>query len=285
MSGTPIPSANIDPSKQDVIAAIVQKELEGNSVFLPLTTDYSRFAGKGMKTFSILRRSVVSAIDKDCSIENPTQNFALATDTMTLDKMPYVSFVICDVDEIESVVSLDAEAARAAGGAIARHIDDAIITLLGTGAGYSAVTDGLATALDRDAVLNMKKYVECNYADDGVWVVGCEILHDNLLKQAEFSQNDIYGSAVIQNGRLSSLYGDPVIMSKRLGAGEAFYFSRQAIGYAAQQTLAFNVHDCPERGAMSKRYTWDSKYGLLLAQENELGAGVGKSPWIAKFQA
>ena len=122
---TPIPEANIAPSKQDVVLAIVQKELVGKSVFFPTVQDVSRFAQKGQKTITFLKRSVVTAINKDCHVANPTQAFALTADTLPLDLKPYVSFTISDCDELESVVNLEAEAAKAAASAIQRFVDDA----------------------------------------------------------------------------------------------------------------------------------------------------------------
>lgn len=285
--GTPISQANLAPSKNDVIAAIIQKELAKQSVFLPYVTDYSRFMGKGMKTFSILKRSVVTAQNLDVVNGNDTNTFALTQDTMTPNKLPYVSFTITEPDEIESVVSLDAEAARAAASAIARHIDDSIIAALISGAGYSHVTDGLGSAtVTRDSILAMRKFVRCNYApNDLVLAISCDDEHDGLLKQAEFTEQQIYGSSAVPSGMVARLYGMPVVVSEGLNSGQAFVFSKSALGYASHLGVGFKVSDAPDFGARALRYTWSAKYALDVLQKGELGVDADESPWIAKLEA
>ena len=279
MSGTPIPEANIAPSKSDVILAMIQKELSGKSVFYSLVSDMSRFAKKGMKTVTFLKRSVVDAIDKDCHNPNPTQNYALTGDTMPLDKKPYVSFTISDCDELESVVNLDAEAAKAAASAIQRHVDDAIINALITGAGFTSPE----VTLNRDAILGMLDYVDCNFADDIVIVASCKQKYTSLLKEAEFTQADIYGAPVIKDGTMASLYGVPLVFSKRLPVDQALVFDKASLAIAFQRGVKFRKESCNALGADAWNYTWDAKYGVKLLQEEELGAAAGTSPWVAKL--
>ena len=279
MAGTPIPAANIDPSKQDIVLAMIQKELAGKSAFFPLVTDVTRFAKKGMQTIAFLKRSVVNAIDKDCHNPNPTQAFALTSDILPLDKKPYVSFTISDCDELESVVNLEAESAKAAASAIQRHVDDAIINALIAGAGFTSTQ----LTLNRDAVLEMLDYVDCNYAEDIVIVASCKQKYSALLKEAEFTQADIYGSAVIKDGTMASLYGYPLVFSKRLPVDQALVFDKASLAIGFQRGVKFRKQACNEYGADAWNYTWDAKYGVKILQENELGAGVGKSPWIAKL--
>lgn len=279
MSGTPIPAVNIAPSKQDVVLAIVQKELEGKSVFFPLVQDVTRFAKKGQQSISFLKRSSVTAINKDCHAANPTQNFALTSDTMALDQKPYVSFTISDCDELESVVNLEAEAAKAAASAIQRYVDDAIINALIAGAGLTSA----ALTLTRDGVLEMLKYVDCNFAEDMVIVASCTQRYDALLKEASFTENDIFGSPVIRDGQQGSLYGAPLMFSKRLPADQALVFSKDSLAIGFQKGIKFRKESCNELGADAWNFTWDAKFGVKILQEQELGAGVGQSPWIAKL--
>jgi len=279
MAGVPIIEANIAPSKSDIILNIIQKELAGKSAFFPLVSDMSRFAKKGQKTVTFLKRSVVDAIDKDCHVANPTQTFALTGDTMALDKVPYVSFTISDCDELESVVNLEAEAAKAAASAIQRHVDDAIINALVAGAGFTSAE----TVLNRDAVLEMLKYVDCNFGEDIVIVASCVQKYDSLLKEASFTDADVYGSPVIKDGTMASLYGHPMVFSKRLPTDQALVFDKAAMAIAFQRGVKFRKQACNEYGADAWNFTWDAKYGVKLLQENELGAGAGLSPWVAKL--
>jgi hypothetical protein len=279
MSGTPIVEANIAPSKNDVVLAIIQKELAGKSVFFPLVQDVTRFAKKGMKTITFLKRSVVNAIDKDCHNANPTQTFALTADTLNLDLKPYVSFTISDCDELESVVNLDGEAAKAAASAIQRHVDDALTNALIAGAGFTSTQ----STLNRDAVLEMIEYVDCNFSDDHVLVASCKLKYGALLKEAEFTQADVFGSPVIKDGTMAALYGVPLVFSKRLPVDQALCFDKNSICIGFQRGVKFRKQACNEYGADAWNYTWDAKYGVKILQENELGAGVGKSPWISKL--
>lgn len=279
MSGTPIVEANIAPSKNDVILAIIQKELAGSSVFFPLVMDVTRFAKKGMKTITFLKRSVVNAIDKDCHNPNPTQTFALTGDTLALDKVPYVSFTISDCDELESVVNLDGEAAKAAASAIQRHVDDCIINALIAGAGFTSAE----VTLNRDAVLEMIEYVDCNFSENHVIVASCGLKYGSLLKEAEFTQADVFGSPVIKDGTMSSLYGVPLIFSKRLPVDQALVFDKDALAIGFQRGVKFRKESCNALGADAWNYTWDAKYGVKILQEGELGALAGTSPWIAKL--
>lgn len=279
MSGIVIPAANIAPSKQDIVLAMIQKELAGKSVFFPLVQDMTRFAKKGMKTVTFLKRSTVTAADKDCHNANPAQTFALTADTMDLDKKPYVSFTISDCDELESVVNLEAEAAKAASTAIQRHVDDCIINALVAGAGFTSAQ----TELNRDAVLEMLKYVECNFGEDMVIVASCAQKYDALLKEASFTEADVFGSPVIRDGVMGSLYGTPILFSKRLPVDQAFVMDKSAIALAFQRGVKFRKESCNELGADAWNYTWDAKYGVKILQEGELGAAAGTSPWIAKL--
>jgi len=279
MSGTPIAEANIAPSKNDIVLNIIQKELEGKSVFFPLVQDVSRFAKKGQKTISFLKRSSVTAINKDCNASNPTQDFALTTDQLALDQKPYVSFTISDCDELESVVNLEAEAAKAAASAIQRYVDDAILNALIAGAGLTSA----ALTMTRDGVLEMLKYVDCNFADDIVIVASCVQKYDGLLKEASFTEQQVYGAPVIKDGSMASLYGYPLVFSKRLPTDQALVFDKNALAIGFQRGVKFRKQACNDVGADAWNYTWDAKFGVKILQENELAAGGGKSPWIAKL--
>ena len=82
---------NLVNTKQDVISAMVQRELLNNASLLPFLRDLSAMAVKGSKTISVPKLSSVTVTDRAFGAAG-AESAALtdSVDTLALDKNKFV---------------------------------------------------------------------------------------------------------------------------------------------------------------------------------------------------
>jgi hypothetical protein len=269
-------------TKQDLIAAIVQKELKASSILINYVNDVSKFCVKGAKSISFPKLGSLTAADRSSGAAGDAQVISpvAAVDTLDLNLKPYVAYIIDPNDEIQSTLDWELEMAKLAASAHARYVDAAIVTALKLhGIEVSATGD-----ISRDFILEMREGLNKNFApkNDRVLVVAPD-QETAMLKVDEFTRADIYGSSNIPQGEIGKVYGTPVVMHDALADGEFFMFSKSGLNIGFQKGPQMSSQPANEYGSGAMRTAVDQLLGIKGSQLNGLSVGATKSPWIFRY--
>lgn len=268
----PIGNTDLVATKNDLIVALVQKELISAAVVMPSIYDASAFAGKGSKSIKIPRAGSFTVEDRATTVQAALANVTYATDTITLGEMSTVSWLVDPQDEIESSVDVQADLAGRAARAHAHNFDTKVIA--GLEAAATATTT--AGAISKAIVLEMRESLLSAQADASNLTLlvgpGSEA---TLLGIAEFVEADRYGSAVIPSGVLGTLYGVQVRVKSTIAALTFYMYDKVGYGFAFQKGLQMDERKAPEYGSGAMLKVMDMKWGhaalensLLLRKDN-----------------
>jgi hypothetical protein len=260
-----VSNTNLVATKNDLIISLVQRELISRAVVMPSIADLSAFAGKGAKSFAVPRAGSFSVEDRASGAAAAQVAVTFATDTITVNQMSTVSWVVDPQDEIESSIDVQSDLAMRAAKAQAKNFD----TLVIAGVEASATATTTAGAISKAIVLEMRKTLLAAEADPAqlTLLVGPDS-EATLLGIAEFVEADRYGSAIIPNGVLGRLYGVQVVLSTQLAANTFYMYDRDGYGFGIQRALNMGERAAPEYGSTAVLKTLDIKWG-----HGELQAG------------
>lgn len=227
-------NTQLAPTKQDIIAAAVQRELRERSFLSNYVLDVSNFAGKGMKSISFPKLTSFTVEERASAAAGTIQDLSSSVDTLALDKRAYISWLVDSNDDIQSTIDFQSEAAVRAAAAHARFVDDKLIEEMLSAANLS-VNGGSPADITRDDVLEMRKTLMDNNANmDNVVLVISPSQEEAMLKIQEFSRADIYGQAVIPSGVIGRVYNIPVLVHNSSALDES------TVGGSYQQALMFD---------------------------------------------
>jgi len=273
-------STQLGPTKNEIIAALVQKELKFQAKLLPFASDVSAFAGKGMKSISFPKLASFTVQNRASAVAGDIQTLASSIDTLDLDVNAYVSWLIDSSDLIQSSIEAKMEFAKRAATAHARYVDTNLIAAL-NGGYFNTPVGGPITAAK---ILDLRKQLLKENADMNKMVLAVSPdEEEDMLALTEFSHADVYGQAVIPNGVIGKVYGIPVIVHNGLAAGEAYMWDKDGLvigfqlgaNYAAQPEIAY--------GTTAMREAVDQLFGVMVSQQGVGSAAAGKSPLIVKL--
>lgn len=268
-------------TKQDLIAAAVQRELKFKAKLMATVTDLSMFAGKGAKSVSFPKLSSFTAEDRALGTTNDAQGLTDSLDTLLLNHPLYVKWIIDSADEVQTTLAVQVENAKRAASAHARKVDNLIVDVLenegDTDAGY--VGD-----ITRDIILDMREQLFDNEAEeDRMHLVVSNDQEKAMLKIAEFTRNDVYGpNNAIRSGQIGTVYGIPVIRRSGLAAQSFYMYDKEGVGIAFQQAPSMASQPDLDYGSSGVKYVMDQLMGVKGLQIGEANAAVGKSALIIK---
>jgi hypothetical protein len=257
-------------TKQDLIAALVQKELAFNAQLLPLITNVSQFAIKGAKSISFPKLTSFSVSNRTSGAQGDASVLTSSVDKLDLDQAAYLAWIVDSNDEVQSTIEWQSELAMRAAAAHGRYVDTHVISKL-EAHGYAIATAGDIT---RDIVLDMREHLLANFANKDALslIVGVD-QEKAMLKIEEFTRAEVYGSAVIPNGMIGKVYGVPVYVHNGLAASSYYMFDKAGIALAFQKTPAMSEQSANEFGTGAKRVAMDQLFG---AKGLQLVSGVSK---------
>lgn len=278
-------NTQLAPTKQDLIAALVQRELKFQAKLLPTVTDVSVFAQKGMKSISFPKADSLTVENRTTATAGTIQNLTFAVDTLNVDYRAYVSWLVDSVDEYQSNVDVQAAYAKMASSAHARNIDEQILTQLDTYSGYQQ-----AAGIDQTKILNARKWLLKNQAN----IADCAIVVNPddeaaLLAIPEFVRADAYGSSNIPAGVIGKIYGMNVLLHTKPNLAKSFIYSKEAVAFGLQKAPQYDEQKDIRYGTGSMLAAVDQLYGFkaMRLTEGLDSAGValaaGKSPFIAEI--
>jgi hypothetical protein len=260
-------NTQLTATKQDLIAALVQRELISAQVLAPTFRDVSQFAVKGAETISFPRAGHFSPENRASAAAASLLNVAYAVDILTPNKRMTVSYAIDPMDEIESSINVEADLAARAAKALGKQVDTDGITEL-EAVGTATTTAG---AISKDIILEMRKTLLLAEADlNNLYLAIGPQSESILLGIAEFVDADKYGSARIPAGVLGMIYGVKVVMSSQIGTNVFYMYDKDGIAVGYQKQMAMGERPAPEYGSSAVLRTWDHKYGIKGLQNNAL---------------
>jgi len=270
----PIGDSDLAATKQDLIAAIVQRELIAAATVMRTVRDVSSFAVKGSKTISFPKAGSFTVEDRATTVEANKANITYATDTLTPDRMATVSWLVDPQDDIESTVNTEADTAGRAAKALGKDVDTQLIAGLETD---STVTT-TAGAITKDIILEMRESLLTAEADPAqLWLAIGPTSESTLLAISEFVEPDRYGSARIPSGQLGTLYGVKVVLSTQIAALTFYMYDSEGYAVGFQKGASMDERKAPEFGTGAILRTMDQKFGvaelqggLLLRKDNNV---------------
>ena len=267
-------------TKSDVIGAIVQKELKFAAKLSPFFTDLSFLARPGSKSVAYPKLTSFTAVDRASGVAGDATSLTSSTDVLDLDENAYVAWLVDSSDEIQSEIAVQIEFARRAASAHGRYFDEKIIAELET---VGVATTTVALLITRDVVLEMRKALLLNDGDlaNAVFLISPD-QEEAMLKVAEFTQADIYGSAVIPSGMIGRVYGVPVIVHNGLGVNQYMLCEKEGLAYAFQKAPSMAEQPAIEFGTSAKRVAMDQLFGVSGLQLGEKGVLATESALIIK---
>lgn len=275
---------NLVNTKQDLIAALVQREIANGASLLPCVGDFSNLAVKGAKQVSIPKYSSFTVQDRAFGASG-SENAPLtdSVDTILLDKNKYIKFGFDSHDELQSTTDYLATAISRAARAHGRQVNSDIISEVEATAGLS-VNGAVPADITTSAILDMREFLISNYAD--MTTAKLVIAADQekaMLKLPEFSQYDYRGNGAspIVNGIIGFVYGVPVMLNQQIKAQQAFMITPESCGFAFQKAPMVAQDTDLDYGTGGLKVVMDQLYGVGGLQLGEGSAAAGKSPLVA----
>lgn len=273
-------NTQLTATKQDVIAAIVQKELAFAAKLVPYITDVSVFAAKGAKTINFPKLTSFTVVDRASGSAGDASVLTSSVDSLALDKAAYCAWIIDSQDEIQTTIQAQIEFARRAAASHGRFVDTEIIT---KAEAVGVATTTAAALITRDVVLEMREAIVKRNGDLAMcafWVSPEQ--ETALLKIDEFTRNDVYGQPIIPNGVIGRLYGVPVVVHQGLAAAQYMLVEKSGMAIGFQQGPQMSEQMANQYGTSAKRVAMDQLFGVCGLQIAQAGVGAGLSALVVK---
>ena len=266
-------------TKQDLVAALIQKELAFQAKLLPTVLNVSQYAVPGAKSISFPKFDSFTVINRASGAAGPATALTSSNDQMLLNKNGYVAWGIDSSDSAQWAVNAEAEAIKRASGALARYVDTSVIAELET-AGDATATAG---ALTRDIFLEMRQTLLSRHANPDLltMVVGPDS-ETLLLKISQFSDAQVYGLPVVPGGVIAQIYGVKIMMHTGLGANTFYMYEQNGLAVGFQKSPQMSDQPDNQYGSGGRRYAMDLLFGVKGLEIAQAGAGAGESALIVK---
>lgn len=265
----------------ELIRAAVQKELQFKPGLKSDITDVSAFAEMGKNQISFPKLSSFSVVNRVAGVAGDATALTDSKDTLDLDQNAYVAWIVDSKSKIQTSIDAELENAVRAASAQNRYVESQIITEAET---VGFVLPSLAVGdITRDIILEMQEELLTNDADGdkmALWISPSQ--RTALLKIAEFTRADAYGSSNIPGGMVGTVFGTPVRISNALAAQQYFMVERDGLAIGFQKGLSMDEQGANEYGVGAKRKAMDQLFGVKGLQLGEKGVAGTESALVIK---
>ena len=273
-------NTEIGNSKQELIAALVQRELKFRAKLSPIFTDVSQFAIEGSKSISFPKLTSFTVQEREEGQKGDAQALTSTLDKLELNINAYVSWIVDAMTKKQSNIQIEQQYAIRAAAAHGRFVDEKIIAEIRSGT-YSFENVGGDADVGYDDILAMfEKYMNNDgLQEDGYWLMSVS-QHSKAMNLAELKSLDSFGEPVVRNGVIQQLMGMPVMIHNGLAAKELFLCGKEAIAFGFQSAPAMDEQKANEYGVGAMRTAVDQLFGVKSIQTGEKSAAAGKSPLL-----
>ncbi len=270
-------------TQNELIIALVQKELADNTIFAADVEDVSRFAVKGVKQIDVPKLSAFTAANRTLGAKIDAVALTDAIDSIALDQNPTVKWIEDHAAIYQSTIDFRIEAALRAASAQARFLD---VNILAGLISVAALSVNAATPADitKDDILDMREYLMNSNADMAKVTLAIGTDQEKaMLKIDAFTRADIYGSSNIPDGVIGKVYGIPVKISNAVASQQATMFEKSGFAYGFGRTSKLQEQSAIDYGTDAKLVVVDAQFGSGGLQLGVGTAAAGKSPLVTKL--
>lgn len=273
-------NTELGATKQDLIAALVQRELAFQAKLLPLVTDVSAYAVPGSKSISFPKLTSFTVTNRTEGAQGDASALTATVDTLSLNINAYIAWIIDATTKLQSNIQAEVEYAKRAASAHGRYVDSQIIVGLAAGA-YSFQNVGTDADMTYANLLDMQaKYLANNgLMDQGSWIISVS-QNTAILGLSQFQSNAAYGEMVIRDGYVKQILGMPVMIHNGLAAKQAFLVGKEGLAVGFQKSPAMSEQPANEFGVGAVRAAMDQLFGYKALESGVSPAASGKSPLI-----
>ena len=247
------------------VSKFAQEFLIQQAKFAPLVTNYSGLAVKGANSIKLPLMDGFTVGDKSENVAVDAQAITATADVITLDQHRVIQFLLEDIGDWQSNLSVVKESLMRATKAMALDMDDKIIAelRLADGGNEIAFTDATNEDLELGDILNARKLLVDQHLDPRECYMGVGSDQErNLLSISDFIDASKYGSnEPIMNGEIGKIYGMRVIVHTSL-TNEALFWHPSAAGYAIQSGTRFQSDK--DLANLATRYSLDYLAGFKV---------------------
>lgn len=274
-------NAQLGPTKQDIITALVQKELKQAAILFPLFTDVSQFAVKGAKSISFPKLTSFNVQERASGTAGDASVISSLADKLDLNIPAYIAYIIDSNDAVQTTIAFESAAAERAGSAHGRYVDTKIIAALEAYAGFEKTPETV-----KDLVLDAREVIIGNQGNLGtaVLLIGTD-LEKEMLKLDEFVSADKYGSSNIGSGVLGRVYGLNVVVHTGIPAMTAYVAAKEAVIIGFQLAPNMSTQGANQFGSGAQRVAIDQLFGVgaqYINSGDKFAPATGKSGLIVK---
>lgn len=275
MSELVIGNTELAATKQDLVAALVQRTLVASSKLGGLFTDVSQYAVKGAKSISFPYRSARFAVQKRASGQaGSTQELVYSNDQLELNENYYISWIIENFDNLQSVIDAETDSISDAAAAHGEQFDkDAFKKLIDSAAAGNNVT--FSSAITKENITEMiQKLDEQNVPEDMRSLIIRPAGKKQIMDIGDFvNANKLGSDRIVSRGQIGELYGVPVVMSNLWPSGyattRALMAHKEALFFGFQSGPQVGEAPALEYGVGSKRFAMDQLLGFKAMQSGK----------------
>lgn len=276
MADSIIDLPEVDATRQETIAAIVQRELQAQAQMAPLVFDASPFGGPGDKSVEFPKLDSFSVQKLSAGSRADAQAPTSTTDKLSFDQLATVQFILKKQATLQSKIAFEQEAIKRAASAHARQVDkDLLDEMIANAAAANAVTFNVADY--EGMILSMKQKLDEQHAPfEDRFVIVRPVDLKGLLGVSNFVQADRYGTqtSALVRGELGMAYGFRFISSSILSTqfvnNVLVAFQKEGAALGFQMNPMVDEQKAIEYGAGSKRTAVDQLYGVKTLQLGKL---------------
>lgn len=270
----------VGASKQDLLASLVQKELQFQAKLTPYFWDLSQFAVPGAQSISFPKMTSFSVVDRASATAGDATVLTHTYDKLDLEWNAYIAWIIDSSDEIQSSIAWKIELAKRASSSMARYVDTKILDKIEAEAKITTT----AGALTRDIFLEMREYLVTNHANLADVAFFCGPDTDTaMLKLSQFTEAQVYGfNGNVASGVVGQAYGVKVVVHPGIGANTYYMGEKYGLGYGFQKAPGMSTQPANEFGSAAERTAMDQLFGVKGLQIQQGTAPAGKSALLVK---
>ena len=274
-------NTELGATKQDLISALVQRELAFASKLLPFFSDVSMYCVPGSKTISFPKLTSFTVVDRVEAAAGDASALTSTVDQLSLDVNAYIASIVDSMTKKQANIKAEMEYAKAAAAAHGRYVDEKIIALGLEAGAYHFQNVGADSDVTYANLVDMQyRYL----GNDGLPELGtwfCSVSQNKALVQlTEFKDVSAFGEMVIRDGYVKQILGMPVVIHNGLAAKELFLAGKDSIAVGFQSGLAMDEQPANEYGVGAVRVAMDQLFGVKPLHTARKGAAAGKSPLI-----
>ena len=254
---------------QDIVAALVQKQLIAKAKLIFTIQDESARATKGAKSVSFPRTGNLTPAAKSAGTASTGQVLTYAADQLALNKHYQTLVILEDSADVQTVVDVESDIIERSGAGMALQMDTDVYTALRDGAS-SASPDHIIDHYSASGTLTLAKVLEArklldlqNVPEDGRFMAINPDQEGQLLALSTFVSAQEYGSDKARmNGEVGSLFGFRVIKTTVVEDNVTLYYHNTAAAFARQIDPKFESMRDLEN--LAWKYSLSCLYGVKV---------------------